>query len=340
MSTPPPGNIPSRPTYRLRDPDEVIAALPYLLGFRPQSSLVVLGVRGGPNELRVTARVDLPQTRPEADTVARTLAAALVRAGADRALLVVVRPEPGTADDRALVRPVVRRLRRSGMTVSGPLEVSDEEVPHPARLGPGVPVPALAVESVVQGRQVFERRADVAALVRRRPEGISAELARALDQIASAQVPADDLEHALDELVRTVRSGVQCASRPPALTAGDLALVCLALRHLPLRDRLLDHVAAEEGSPYDDLLLRVCRTAPEAWVAPAATVLAAGAYLRGDGVLARCALDRALEVEPGYSLARLIELSLDHALPPARLRAALAECFGGRASDPPGASVA
>ena len=314
--------------------------MPYLLGFRPQSSLVVLGVRGGPNELRVTARVDLPETRPEVEDVARNLAAALVRAGADRALLVVVRSEPATADDRALLRPVVRQLRRSGMTVSGPLEVLDDDVPYCARLGPDVPVPALAVESVVRGRQVFDRRSDVAALVRRRPEGTSAALARALEQIAAAQLPVDDLEQAVDELVRTVGRGVQRSARPPSATAGDLALLCLALRHLPLRDRLLDHVAAAEGSPYDDVLLRICRTAPDAWVAPAATVLAAGAYLRGDGVLARCALGRALEAEPGYSLARLIELSLDHALPPARLRAALADCFGDSAGDPPGASVA
>lgn len=314
--------------------------MPYLLGFRPQSSLVVLGVRGGPNELRVTARVDLPETRPEADDVARSLAAALVRAGADRALLVGVRPESATPDDRALLRPVVRRLRRAGMTVSGPLEVLDDDVPHPTRLGPDVPVPALAVESVVRGRTVFDRRSDVAALVLRRAEGVSAELARALEQIAAVRVPVDDLEQAIDELVRTVRGGVRRASRPPAPTAGDLALICLALRHPPLRDLLLDRVAGEEGSPYDDVLLRICRTAPDDWVAPAATVLAAGAYLRGDGVLARCALDRALEVEPGYSLARLIELSLDHALPPARLRAALADCFPDSTGDPPGADVA
>ena len=46
---------------RISDPGEVAAALPHLLGFRPEESVVVVGL-GGPSGGRVglTVRADLP----------------------------------------------------------------------------------------------------------------------------------------------------------------------------------------------------------------------------------------------------------------------------------------
>jgi hypothetical protein len=48
-------------------------------------------------------------------------------------------------------------------------------------------------------------------------------------------------------------------------------------------------------------------------------VLAWFAYAGGDGTLANIALARALRSDPDYSLARLVETSLDHQLPPSVL---------------------
>jgi hypothetical protein len=51
-------------------------------------------------------------------------------------------------------------------------------------------------------------------------------------------------------------------------------------------------------------------------VAPLATVLAVCAWVSGAGAAARVALDRAVEVEPAYSLAGLVTAALDAGTPP------------------------
>src|SRR4051812_23652847 len=56
-----PAALPPAAVLRMRDPGELLAALPYLLGFHPRDSLVVLAF-GGRSGRRVglTQRVDLP----------------------------------------------------------------------------------------------------------------------------------------------------------------------------------------------------------------------------------------------------------------------------------------
>ena len=56
-----PAPLPAAPVLRMRDPGELCAALPYLIGFHPRDSLVVVAF-GGPSGRRVglTQRVDLP----------------------------------------------------------------------------------------------------------------------------------------------------------------------------------------------------------------------------------------------------------------------------------------
>jgi hypothetical protein len=48
------------------------------------------------------------------------------------------------------------------------------------------------------------------------------------------------------------------------------------------------------------------------------TLLATYSWWHGDGALARVALDRALRCDPGYRLARLLELMLDEGIRPDR----------------------
>jgi Domain of unknown function (DUF4192) len=50
--------------------------------------------------------------------------------------------------------------------------------------------------------------------------------------------------------------------------------------------------------------------------APAATLLGFSAWLSGDGALAWCAVERALDADPGYSLASLLTQLLAGAVPP------------------------
>ena len=63
-------------------------------------------------------------------------------------------------------------------------------------------------------------------------------------------------------------------------------------------------------------LCELCAALPDVWAVSALTVLASFAWWRGDGALARIALDRALRVDPHYRLARLLEQMVDLAIRP------------------------
>jgi hypothetical protein len=75
----------------------------------------------------------------------------------------------------------------------------------------------------------------------------------------------------------------------------------------------MDHANA---SLHVDLWRDVVRRVPDDLRPPAATLLAFAAWLSGDGALAWCAVERALDVEPGYSLANLLTQLLAGAVPP------------------------
>ena len=51
-------------SVRITGPASLIAAVPYLLGFEPNESLVLVGLRDG--QVTVTARVDLDELDPRA----------------------------------------------------------------------------------------------------------------------------------------------------------------------------------------------------------------------------------------------------------------------------------
>ena len=58
--------VPDEPRLRLREPVDVLAAIPYLVGYHPSESVILLGMRG--KQLTFTARHDLPPL----DTPGRT----------------------------------------------------------------------------------------------------------------------------------------------------------------------------------------------------------------------------------------------------------------------------
>ena len=61
---------------------------------------------------------------------------------------------------------------------------------------------------------------------------------------------------------------------------------------------------------------RLCAMTPDSHAAPPLSVLASWAWWRGDGALARVALERALRCEPDYRLALLLERLVDLAIRP------------------------
>src|SRR3954447_23007966 len=92
--SPAPATPPTTPVTRLRNPGELLAALPYLIGFHPRDSLLFIPLRGssGPG-IELTQGVNLPPADGAA-AVWRALAANVVRVAPAGVAVVVVGGDP------------------------------------------------------------------------------------------------------------------------------------------------------------------------------------------------------------------------------------------------------
>ncbi|GAB2679929.1 DUF4192 domain-containing protein [Thalassiella azotivora] len=102
----------STPTIRVSEPRDLLAVVPYQLGYVPTDSLVLMSLRGPRQRVGLVARADLPDRswpRHEVESLCGTVAGHLRRDGA-RAAVLVVYADPGRtlpqdvgapADDRA-----------------------------------------------------------------------------------------------------------------------------------------------------------------------------------------------------------------------------------------------
>ena len=83
-----------------------------------------------------------------------------------------------------------------------------------------------------------------------------------------------------------------------------------------VRDVAWSMIQSQDIDAHVDLWTQVTRRAAPGHVAAPASLLGFACWLRGDGALARLAIDRALSDDLDYSMAQLIEHTLDLALPP------------------------
>lgn len=324
---------------KLSTPADVRAAVPHLIGFRPERSLVFLGLAGHRHRIAVTGRIDAPMTVADAEHCAESVTSVVLRTDARQLLVAYFGPLPTTSGydpdaeerdlaDEATVRDLAGviedRLGAAGIEVVawvwGPVDGRRraDEV--------GTPSP-VELASIVAGHRTFGSRAELAEQVAARPSAQRPVIAETIARLGALQLPTEDLVDGFEDLL-DVRGRWDDDTRSlPPLTGQQAALCCLALERFPIRDVLIGSIALSREPSFEDLWCEVLHIAPEEAIAPIASVLAIEAYLKGNGVLARCALDRALQSDPNYSLAHLIQNSLDNGLPPDEVRAGFASAF-------------
>ncbi|MGY1744971.1 DUF4192 domain-containing protein [Blastococcus sp. SYSU D00695] len=342
------------PPVRVSGPGEVAAALPALLGFAPQESVVLVAL-GGPGGERVgmVARADLPAGDTAVGTAgdgaggtARRMAAEVLDrvagSGATGVLVVVVSEAPDV-----LERAVPRGGDVPGLPhrdLAGALVAAADAQAVPVREvllvragrwwsydcprsccapGAGTPLPVgvSPVEAAaVAGGAVVERARSALA------DRIAPPSADARRACASAVWEAAGSPHGWEAVTAALR---RCApGRTGGLPDPDVAAVVWALNDRDLRDRALGCALGEDAAAAETLWTECTRRAPAPLDAAPATLLAVSAWLRGDGAMANVALDRALTSRPGYSLALLLAEALSRALSPADLRLVVSEVAG------------
>jgi hypothetical protein len=100
------------------------------------------------------------------------------------------------------------------------------------------------------------------------------------------------------------------------LDATDVGRMLTLLLAIEVRDVAWAEMTRDNARRHVDLWRDVVRRTPRDVLAAPATLLAFAAWLAGDGALSWCALDRAREADPDYSMATLVERALTCAVPP------------------------
>jgi Domain of unknown function (DUF4192) len=328
---------------RAGSPASLLRLVPHLLGFMPETSLVVIGVAPPRDRIRVTLRYDLPDP-PEPDLVAEIAAHALGVLSAQR-LTAAVAVGYGPED---LVTPVARELReaawQAAIDLKEFLRVQDgrywsyacgNEACCPAA---GVPFDAVAADPAeaealaAVGDRVLATRAAVAARVaplggiaresmRQATRRAEQHIARLLAKIrksarlgaARRMIAAEGLA-AVGALIARYRDGGRFTSDD------EIARITVALRDLRVRDDAWARMDPGHSDAHQRLWTDVVRRAQPGYVAAPAALLAFVAWQSGDGALANVALDRALADDPRYSMASLLRQVISAGAPPSLAR--------------------
>jgi hypothetical protein len=307
----------------LTSPHDLIAAIPFLIGYHPVDSLVVVSIKD--NCIGMAMRVDYPIDLPTA--AYDLLASHLHREGSTGALLVAYAPS-GRSDGEAVLSDLAASLHRIDLKVDESLLIQDGRYrstmcsdvqccPPNGRDVPAIDSSRIAMEHVVAGRAM--PFANLEALT----ESISA-LVIADDEKWIARVTKFTVPEKSDDLTNLQRDGatavIDLAGEFALGRGGDdlelIARVIGRLSDIQVRDFALGTHTEEDIDNFFLMWRHLMRMAPPGFVAPIASLFAALAYESGDGALAHRALDRALADTNGYSLALLLRRVFTAGWPP------------------------
>jgi hypothetical protein len=334
--------------HRLEHPAELLATLPTLLGFHPVRSLVLVAL-GGPSgrRLGLVVRADLPPPEEEAVLVAEVCRALRRDAPAAAVAVVVDAPAPGPPPSPrpTLVDRATAALAASGIALRAALWA--EATTAGARWGcyepcacrgslPDRRASPLAAAAVVEGRVVH---ADRAAL-RRSVDPVDAGILQRRERLLVAAVDAAARDAAAEGVGST--GAAPCAAGPALLdatlaeaAAGRFRLsdervvaLALALADPAVRDAALVRCAGPAAAAAEQVWAALVRETPDPEAAEPAALLAVSALLRGDGALARVALERAEAAWPGHRLTGLLRLVVESGSSPEEVRAGLGSAVG------------
>jgi len=313
----------------LTSPHDLLAAVPFLIGYHPTNSLVIVSLKD--DAIGMAMRVDYPARESHDQDSYDSLTIHLLREGAEGALVVAYVPND-RSDGEEVLRDIESAMTRANIPIRESLLIANgrwrsimcadtECCPAEGNVLPEISTSRIAAEQVAQGRPM--PFADVDGL----SDSIAPlPLAMDLDFLATVHsycIDADSAE-------------IQFAQRASATSVIDLAArfvddsigrdcdsdqelisrVIAGVGDIQVRDFALGSHDETSIDFYWSMWRHLTRVAPAGFVAPVASIFAALCYERGEGALAQRALDRAFADNPSYSLALLLRRVFSAGWPP------------------------
>jgi hypothetical protein len=296
----------------VRNPADLVDATPYVIGFHPTESLVVLGLSG--NRVFFGARYDLPP--PDGDDIVQL--GAVIAAQRPRCVALLAYGPPSAVD--AVITRALSVLHAFRVRVLEALRVHDGRWWSYFCSDPGC-CPAegtpfdsatslIAAEATFRGQVVLPSRqalvAQVAAVDGEARQSMRAATGRArsaLDTLLAAE------EHSTRATRRAGRLAIREAEKRyrsgRALTDDEVAWLGVLLLEPDVHEYALGRLGDEEWrlALWTDVLRRV----EPLYVPAAGCVLSYLAWRAGQGALARVAVDRALQAQPQHQMAGLLD---------------------------------
>ncbi|WP_226900317.1 DUF4192 domain-containing protein [Nonomuraea phyllanthi] len=326
--TEPDAEMEAEPCLTLSSPTDILAAVPYLVGFHPKSSLIVIGLDR--RQAKVVARWGLPLPPG-------TLGGLEPVFGRENVTEIVV-VGYGAGE---LVTPAVDEARlvaaKAGVRVSEALRahesrywsyVCDLPLCCPAEGTPyDLSTSQIAAEATLRGlvalpdRESLERTiAPITGPVRMAMRRATADAITAFqaDLMAAPDLDTFATRYVSESLAR-VRSALRAHEEGGRLDDLEAAKLGLALTLTRVRDEAWTLMEDSHTLLWKDLTRRL----EPRFTPPAASLLAMAAWRTGNSVQATIALERALTIDPGYSMANLLMHALQNLLSPAILRGRL-----------------
>jgi hypothetical protein len=315
------------PDFHLNRPGVLIAALPAVLGFVPEKSLVLVTVDRG--EMGCVMRVDLSD---ELGSSLEHIADVAAAAKPDSAIVVVVDEEGFgcrmCADEyRQLAAALATSLAERGMELLAAHVVDRVAAGGRWHCADGcgnsgtVDDPSaspLAVAAVLDGRRLYARRAELQDVINVVDPDRRASLA---DTIRDRQ--PDGAERADAEARGDIEDAIAAAGQVVEgreLSDDELARLAWALKDPRVRDTLYALAVGENAGQAESLWAMLSRTLPDPWRVEALVLLAFSAYVRGDGPLAGVSLEAALRCDPTHRMAGMLDTALQSGMRPEQIR--------------------
>ncbi|MBA2774701.1 MAG: DUF4192 domain-containing protein [Nocardioidaceae bacterium] len=301
------------PRTVLKSPSDIVAIIPYLLGFDPVESVVVIGLEGPRRRFGPCFRLDLVDEPCDVTAQVDYIETLVRHLTLQTVLLVAFSSRPEQADP--VMDGVCAILRDRQVEVHEALRADGQRWWSYACDRPGCCTPEgtrydastsrVAAEAVLAGmprlpsrdalRKQFDPDTD------RQPA-----VQDALGALVGRPPRAAQIADLIDKGLRT----------PGALDDGEVAVLLWWLQTMPRRDSVWVRIARPTAEAHFALWSHVMRCAPDDVMPPAGSLAAFSAWLKGTGVLASHATDRVLAVAPQYSMAHLMHDILASAVHP------------------------
>ena len=295
----------------LTTPRDLLSAIPFLIGFNPQDSIVLLTLKN--DAIAMAIRIDFPN-EISADEL-KLLISHLSRDNAESVIAIFYSPEIGE-NQNEVISTILSAITDYGLSLREVITVEQERYrslicgdllccPVEGNSVPDLIESRIAAEQVAAGRPIPFRTLDQ-LIESISPIQVDQELVKLLTKIDEIDYDQEPLElqrqgaRAVNEFMAEFKT--HGLVRDKEL----IALLLVRLKDLQVRDYALGSVSAESLDLYFTAWRWLLRSAPEGYIAPVANLFAAVAYERGDGALAQRALDRAEGDDSSYAMSKLL----------------------------------